>query len=138
MNAITIGISLGLFAILFTTIYKGLDKPVFYGLVLSGIGCLYVGFTWTDIPSLAVTIFQAMVFLMLAHYGIKKNLTFMTAGYFLHGLWDLIYSQFDGPQLIPPHYDLFCMAIDFTMGLHLVFLQYKLSKVTLSDEAVSA
>ena len=127
MTATIIGISSGLVIILLIGILKQLDKKIIYGLILSGIGFLYVGFTWTDISSLIITALQAIFFLFFAYYGVKRNLYFLAAGYFLHGLWDLAYDFFRLPNLIPPHYDLFCLSIDFTMGIYLVILKLRLA-----------
>lgn len=125
MTAAIIGISSGLLIILSIALVKSLDKSIMYSLILTGIAFLYVGFTWTDIPSLIITALQAIFFVMLAFYGIKKNLYFLVAGYFLHGLWDLAYSYFQSTDLIPPHYDLFCLSIDFTIGFYLTLLNYQ-------------
>src|SRR5450432_4203571 len=119
MNAAIVGISSGILTIIIIALLKMLGKPTIYGLILSGIGFLYVGFSWTDIPLLVITAVQAIFFLLIAYYGIKKNLYFLVAGYFLHGLWDLAFDQFHRSNLIPPHYDLFCLSIDFTMGFYL-------------------
>jgi hypothetical protein len=130
MNAIIIGISLGLVIILSIKLLNKLDKKVIYGLILSGIGWLYVGYTWSDLRSLIITTAQAIVFLFIAYYGVKKSLYIMAAGYFLHGLWDLAYDLFPDKQLIPPHYDLFCLSIDFTIGFYLFAIQYRSNKKT--------
>ena len=130
MTAIIIGILSGLLVILAFTILKQLDKQTAYGLILSGIGFLYVGFTWTDVASLITNTLQAICFLFIAYYGIKKSLYFLAAGYFLHGIWDLAYNLFPLSNLIPPHYDLFCLSIDFTMGFYLWMLAYRNLKKT--------
>jgi hypothetical protein len=44
----------------------------------------------------------------------------LAAGYFLHGCWDALYDFFKVPGLIPPHYDLFCLSLDFTIALYLL------------------
>lgn len=124
-----IGIFAGLILILLIGMFKYPDKKIVYGLILAGIGFLYVGFTWTDIPSLIITAVQAIFFLLLACYGINMNLYFLATGYFMHGIWDLAYNLFRLPNLIPPHYDLFCLSIDFTMGIYLVMLQLHLKKI---------
>jgi hypothetical protein len=124
MTAAIIGLSLGIVIILALGLVRSVDKKTMYGLILAGIGFLYVGFTWTDTLSLVVTAIQAILFVFLSYYGIRKSLSFLVAGYFLHGLWDLAYSFFQLPRLIPPHYDLFCLSIDFTMGLYLAFLPF--------------
>ena len=125
MNAIIIGISMGFVVILSIRLLHKLDKKVIYGLILSGIGWLYVGFTWSDLKSLIITTIQAIIFIFIAYFGVKKSLYIMATGYFLHGLWDLAYDLFPDRHLIPPHYDLFCLSIDFTMGLYLVGVQYR-------------
>ena len=128
MISVIIGISLGLLTILITILLHKLDKKVIYGLILSGIGWLYVGYTWSDPKSFVITAIQAIIFLFIAYFGVKKSLYIMAVGYFLHGLWDLAYDLFPDKHLIPPHYDLFCLSIDFTMGLYLLALQYRLER----------
>jgi len=125
MIPVIIGISSGLVVILIFVLLKRIDKPIIYGLILSGIGFLYVGFTWTDIQALIITCVQAVFFLFIAWYGIKNGLAILAAGYFLHGIWDLIYDLFSSSSLIPPHYDLFCLSIDFTIGFYLLIIGYK-------------
>ena len=55
-----------------------------------------------------------------------RNALLLAAGYFLHGIWDLAFGLWASSKLLPPHYDLFCLAIDFTMGLYLLLLKYKI------------
>jgi hypothetical protein len=52
----------------------------------------------------------------------------LAGGYCLHGLWDLAFDRVSSSILIPPHYDLFCLAVDFTIGLYLLVLYYKNEK----------
>ena len=137
MTSIIIGISGGLLTILLVGICRRLDKKIIYGLTLAGIGFLYVGFTWTDISSLIVTSLQAIGFVLIAYVGIKKNGYFLAAGYFLHGIWDLLYNIFRLPNLIPPHYDLFCLSIDFTIGFYIAILQYRIMKHHLATAATA-
>lgn len=125
MIAVIIGIVSGLVVILSIGILKKLDKQLIYGLILAGIGFLYVGFTWANTEALIVNAVQAIFFLFFAYYGIKKSLYLLAAGYFLHGTWDLMYNLFPFQNSIPPHYDLFCLSIDFTMGGYLVGLKYR-------------
>ncbi|MES1197894.1 MAG: DUF6010 family protein [Chitinophagaceae bacterium] len=126
MTAVIIGILSGFLTILIIVVMKLRDKPAIYGLILTGIGFLYVGYTWTDIPSLIISSLQAICFLFLAYFGIKKSMIFLIAGYFLHGTWDMLYNLFPDKDLIPPHYDLFCLSIDFTIGFYLIFLMRRL------------
>jgi hypothetical protein len=125
VNAAIIGISTGLLIILTLSLAKRIDKAIIYGLILSGIAFLYVGFTWSDVRFLIITSVQALFFVALAYYGVKKSLYFLIAGYFLHGIWDLGYDLFPRSNLIPPHYDLFCLSVDFVIGFYLLFIQYR-------------
>jgi hypothetical protein len=128
MIPVIIGISSGLIIILLFIILSRFDKKVVYGLILSGIGFLYVGFTWTDLQALVMNCAQAIFFLFFAYFGIKKSLYILAAGYFLHGSWDLVYPLFPDSNLIPPHYDLFCLSIDFTIGFYILAIQYRTLK----------
>ena len=119
MNAVIIGISSGFLIILIFVFLKQLDQKLIYGLILSGIGFLYVGFVWADSQAIVINASQAIIFLFLGYYGVK-NIYFLAAGYFLHGCWDAFYGFFKMPGLIPPHYDLFCLSLDFTIALYLL------------------
>jgi hypothetical protein len=125
MIPLLIGISSGLLIILIIALVKQADKQTFYGLILAGIGFLYVGFTWSDTVAVIINGIQAVFFLFIAAYGIRKGPLTLAAGYFLHGTWDLVYNLFQDAGLIPPHYDLFCLSIDFTIGFYLLFLGYR-------------
>jgi hypothetical protein len=125
MIPVIIGISSALLTIFIFVLLKRLDKQTIYGLILSGIGVLYVGFTWSDTGAFVISGVQAVVFLLIAAFGIRKDLYILAAGFFLHGTWDLVYGLFPGSNLIPPHYDLFCLSFDFVIGFYLLFIRYK-------------
>lgn len=128
MTTTLIGISAGVFTILIVALFRRADKNLFYGLVLAGIGFLYVGYSWTDISDLIMNILQAMFFLLLAYFGVKKNSYFLIAGYFIHGLWDFIYGHVGNTELLPPHYDFFCSTYDFIIAFYLLTLKYQKQK----------
>ena len=124
MLSLIIGISSGLLIILIFIVFKQVNKRIVYGLILSGIGFLYVGFVWTDTPTLIQNCIQAIVFLFLSYYGVvAKNIMILAAGYFLHGGWDIVYSFFNTGELIPPNYDLFCSALDITIGIYILLFR---------------
>jgi hypothetical protein len=120
MAAALTGTLSGIIIILVIAFLKQLDKQIIYGLILTGIGFLYVGFTWSDALSLVITFVQAVVFLFLAYFGTRRHINFLTAGYFLHGAWDMLCGLFLNRNLIPPHYDWFCLSVDFTIGVYLL------------------
>ncbi len=125
MTAAIIGISLGLLIILFFIILKQFDKTLIYGLILAGIGFLYVGFVWTDMQDLLINSAQAILFVFIAYYGMQKSINILAAGFFLHGVWDITYSLFRDAALIPPNYDLFCLTIDFVIGIYILLYRKK-------------
>jgi hypothetical protein len=127
MISLIIGISSGLFIVLLFVILKHFDKKAIYGLILSGIGFLYVGFAWTDLKALVINSIQAIVFLLFAYYGIKKSIYILAAGYFLHGCWDIAYNLFGASGLIPSHYDLFCSSLDFTIAVYIMIFNKRFS-----------
>ena len=133
MTAIIIGISSSLLLILIFAFLKQFEKSIIYGLTLSAIGFLYVGFTWSNFSELILTAIQALIFLMIAYYGIKKNILFLAIGFFAHGLWDIAYTHFYASTLIPPNYDLFCLTFDFIVGIYLVVLAQKKKKQNLNS-----
>jgi hypothetical protein len=128
MNAILIGLSSGIVTILIVSIFKRIDKNIIFGLILSGIGLLYVGFTWSNLTVAIISFVQAFFFLLLAYFGIKKVPWFLIAGFFLHGIWDLFFSRVGDSQLLPPHYDLFCLTYDFIIGIYLLLLKYQMRR----------
>ena len=82
MTALLIGILSGILLIITFIVLKQFDKKLIYGLILAGIGFLYVGFTWTDLASLVICCIQAVAFLIMAYYGIKKSMTILAVGFF--------------------------------------------------------
>lgn len=126
MKAALIGFVSGVAIILIFVILKRIEKKLMYGIILAVIGFLYVGFTWSDFGLFSINTLQAIFFLFLAYYGIKSNSYILIAGYFLHGVWDIVYSQVVNITLIPPHYDLFCSTLDFTVGAYLLMIRYQL------------
>ena len=120
MIPIVIGITTALLQITLFEVLKNFKKDSIYALTLAGIGFLYVGFTWTDTPTFIITSFQAIVFLLIAYYGLVKNPYILAAGYFLHGLWDIVFPFWLNAALIPPRYEWFCSSLDFTIGIYLI------------------
>jgi hypothetical protein len=130
MNAALIGLSSSLITILIFSFLKRFDKNIIYGLILMGIAFLYIGYTWTSIEVASVSFLQALFFLLFAYFGIKKNAYFLVAGYFLHGIWDLVYPFFGSPDMLPPDYDYFCLTYDFIVAIYLFIINNKQATIS--------
>lgn len=130
MIAALIGIGSGFVMILLFSVLKQFNKTIIYGLILCAIGFLYVGYVWTDLSALVINSIQAVAFLFIAYIGIRINTSFLAIGYFLHGTWDILYHLFQDSNMIPPHYDVFCLSIDFTIGTYLLILSYRYNKLS--------
>lgn len=128
MTATLIGITAAILQILAFELLKKMDKNSIYALTLAGIGFLYVGYTWTDISTAIIASIQAIVFVLIAYYGLVKNPYILATGYFLHGLWDIAYPFWGNTALLPPHYDWFCLSLDFTVGIYLILHTIKQNK----------
>jgi hypothetical protein len=124
MSGLIIGIITGLLAVFILRAIKFLEQQFVYGLLLCAFGFLYVGFTWSDMTMVVIAAVQAILFLFIAYFGMKNNILLLAAGYFLHGIWDLVFGLWASSKLLPPHYDLFCLAVDFVMGFYLLILKY--------------
>ncbi|HCM77729.1 MAG TPA: hypothetical protein DIS90_15205 [Cytophagales bacterium] len=125
MIATLIGISSSLITILIFYFLKRLDKNTIYGLILMGIAFLYIGYTWTNLEVAIISFIQVLFFLPFAYLGIKKNAYYLVAGYFLHGIWDVVYPFLGSPDLLPPDYDYFCITYDVIVALYLLIINHK-------------
>ncbi|TBX70311.1 hypothetical protein EZL74_03810 [Flavobacterium silvisoli] len=135
MTAIIIGVAMALAQILLFELLKQFDKKSIYSLILCAIGFLYVGFTWTDTSAFLIASVQAIIFLFIGYFGLaKSNLMFIALGYFLHGLWDISYGFWQDTALLPPNYDVFCMSLDFLVGIYLIFKAIKFKGVRKNEE----
>ncbi|MGL2965928.1 DUF6010 family protein [Flavobacterium sp. XGLA_31] len=138
ITAIIIGVSMALAQIVLFELLKQFNKNSIYSLILCAIGFLYVGFTWTDMSAFLIASVQAIVFLFIAYFGLTKNNLYVVAlGYFLHGLWDIGYSFWQDSSLLPPHYDLFCMSLDYIVGIYLTFKTIRLNKLIFENDGRS-
>lgn len=129
MLPLFLGASIGIISIVLINLLTKTHRLIYYGLVLSGIGFLYVGYTWKDTSQLVITIIQAFAFVLFAFYGVTRSIYILAAGYLLHGLWDVVYNFLTTVQLVPPHYDIFCFTIDFIMGGYLLIYRKRLTHV---------
>ncbi|MBC7948549.1 MAG: hypothetical protein H7Y42_11750 [Chitinophagaceae bacterium] len=134
MTPVIIGVFSGLLIVAVVAMFRRSDLAAIYSLILSGIGFIYVGFTWSVTEDLIINSVQALFFLFVALYGLRKGLHFLAFGYFLHGIWDLLYNYFESSHLVPSNYDWFCMTLDFTIAVYLLLLKSRTAIVRNRDK----
>jgi hypothetical protein len=93
-----------------------LDKHFIATITLVGIAFIYIGFAWSDLQSLVITISGVTVFLLLAYFGYKANFLWIVLGLVLHGVWDILYPYFG--KNVPDGYDAFCITIDMLLAVY--------------------
>jgi len=99
----------------FAEIFRSIDLKFYASLNLAVIPFIYIGFS-IHAQSLMLTIPTALLFILFAYLGYKKNYLFTVVGLALHGLWDVI---FPFVSTVAPHgYDVFCITVDILLALY--------------------
>lgn len=116
MTGFIIGLSVTAAIIAFAEIFrKKIDLSFFASLNLAVIPFIYIGFS-IEPDSLILTIPSALLFVMFAYFGHKRNYLFTVTGLALHGLWDILFPHV---STVAPHgYDVFCLTIDVLLALY--------------------
>jgi hypothetical protein len=115
MTSFIIGLSTTVTIVAFTETFRKLDLKFFASLNLAVIPFIYIGFSIHP-HSLVLTIPAALIFLLFAYWGYKRNYMFIIAGLALHGLWDVVFPYVS--TVTPPGYDVFCITIDILLALY--------------------
>jgi hypothetical protein len=100
-------------------VFRFLEKRLMGALTLVGIAFIYIGFAWSDIPSLVYSIIGVAVFITLAYFGYKNNFILIVLGLILHGCWDLLFPFISSTA--PDGYDIFCITIDLLLAVYFYF-----------------
>lgn len=116
MNDFYIGIITTIVVIGMVEIFKFLEKRLIGALTLVGIAFIYIGFTWSDTPSLIYSIAGVAVFTALSYFGYKQNFVLIVSGLVLHGIWDISFPYFSSEA--PDGYGIFCLTIDILMAIY--------------------
>ena len=116
MNDFYIGIVTTIVIIGLVEIFKFFEKRLIGALTLVGIAFIYIGFSWSDIPSLIYAILGVALFFVLSYFGYKKNFFLIIIGLILHGIWDILFPYFSSTA--PEGYGIFCLTIDVLLALY--------------------
>jgi hypothetical protein len=102
-------------------------EQFFYGMFLIPIAAFYLAFVayFGNAATWHVEMAAVLVFAMISVFGVRIPMA-LIAGYFLHGLWDLLhelqalgaYFGFESVQLtaVPLAYGVFCAAFDICIA----------------------
>lgn len=115
MTSFIVGLSTTVAVVAFVEIFRKIDLKFFAALTLAVIPFIYIGFSIHP-HALVLTIPAAVVFLMFAYWGYKRNYILIVAGLALHGLWDVAFPHI---STVAPHgYDVFCITIDVLLAIY--------------------
>ena len=103
----------------------GFDRDrVFYPTLLIVIATYYILFAvmGSSAPALTIESSVAVVFLMLAVAGFKKNLWWVVAALGAHGVFDFFHRMFIQNPGVPVWWPGFCLSFDVLAGIFLALL----------------
>jgi hypothetical protein len=115
MMGFILGLGISAAIIAFAEIFRKIDLKFFASLNLAVIPFIYIGFS-IEPHALMLTIPGALMFLMFAYWGYKRNYLLTVAGLALHGLWDIFFPVVS--KVAPHGYDVFCLTIDVLLALY--------------------
>jgi hypothetical protein len=119
ITGILVGLALGLVGVVEAAVLSREDAFVFLGVLLAGIGAVYLGFAIADgrTSAIAVQIASAFVFLNIALVGVtQESAVLLGLGYLGHAAWDAIHHEGHGPTRVRTWYPPFCVVADVTIG----------------------
>ncbi len=128
-----IGIVIALVVSLSAT-FIGFDKDrAFYPTVLAVIASYYVLFSVIggSIETVLLEITVMLVFIGAAVLGFKRNLWFVVAALFVHGIFDVFHGHFMSNPGVPIWWPMFCLAYDFAAAVYLSWLLHR-SRLTVN------
>jgi hypothetical protein len=115
MTGFILGLGTTLAIITFAEIFRKIDLKFFASLNLAVIPFIYIGFSIHPYV-LMLTVPAAILFLMFAYWGYKRNYILIVIGLALHGLWDVVFPLV---STVAPHgYDVFCITIDVLLAFY--------------------
>ena len=104
--------------------YKALD---FFAVLLVLIAGVYIGFAIEDgrRNKLAIEAVVALGFLVLVLLGMWKWPLLIPAGYFLHGVWDLLHHPVKLGARVKRWYPPACIAYDWLVGAFIYIYMFQ-------------
>jgi hypothetical protein len=122
-RGIAVGLTLGLVSTAFTAAVSRSEAFVYLGVLLGGIGSVYVGFAIADgrRSAIAVQVVSAAVFLSIGYLGAHHRWgVLLGLGFIAHGAWDWVHHDGHGPTRVRSWYPPFCAVADVTIGVPVI------------------
>ena len=96
-----------------------LDEKTIGALILTAIAFIYVGFAGQNLKSLVVEGGQAIIFSLIAYYGLTKKAWLIPFGLVLHLLCDFTHLWIGLGNLTPSNYEIYCIGVDSILAIYL-------------------
>jgi len=122
-----IGIVIAL-AVSLSATFIGFDKDrASYPTVLAVIASYYVLFAVMggSIETVLLELAGMFVFMGVAALGFKRNLWFVVAALFVHGIFDVFHGHFISNPGVPIWWPMFCLSYDFAAAVYLSWLLHR-------------
>lgn len=122
-RGMAVGLVLGLVSDAITALLTEAQAHVYLGVLLAGIGWVYLGFAVADgrTSAVAVQAVSISVFLSVAYLGVQLHSgVLLGAGFLAHGAWDFVHHDGHGPTHVREWYPPFCVVADVVIGLPLL------------------
>lgn len=103
----------------------GFDRErTFYPTVMAVIASYYVLFAVMggSIETVLLELTVMFVFIAVAVLGFKRNLWFVVAALFVHGIFDVFHGHFIANPGVPVWWPMFCLSYDFAAAVYLSWL----------------
>ena len=110
----------------------GLDKDrAFYPTILAVIASYYDLFAVMggSIQDVVIESLVMVIFVSATVLGFKRNLWFVVAALFMHGIFDYLHGHFISNPGVPIWWPMFCLTYDVAAATYLAWLLHQ-SKVT--------
>lgn len=137
MIAALVGAAVGVLTIVIARLIRG--ERWLYALGLLVLPGLYANFALqAGEPAVAVT---EMVYgppfvvagLLFAFVSVRRSAVVVGGFWLLHGVWDLVNSQFITNTGVPAWYPVFCFVVDVVVGAYLLWLSRRIPDANLRE-----
>jgi hypothetical protein len=130
-----IGVAVGVLTIVLARIIRG--ERWLYSLGLLTLPSLYAFFALqageqaVGVKEMIYGVPFVLVGLVVAFVSVRHSAVVVGAFWILHGLYDLMHSQFITNAGVPGWYPIFCFSVDVVIGAYLLWLSRRISDANL-------